>query len=274
MNISLSIDIEEASMIVKDFIKTYVRNSGCKGVVIGLSGGIDSAVTAILCKQVLGKDRTKCVFLPDDATPKLDVIHKDLLVKKFDLFCKIKNINEIVNKFKTNFVVKPDKLALANMKSRIRMILLFGYANMTDSLVCGASNKSELIIGYFTKYGDGGVDINPIGDLYKTQIWEMAKFLKIPEEIILKHPSAGLIKGQTDENELKIGYKELDKILVGLEKKTPLKKLSKILDIEVPEIQRIKDMRIKTQHKRRLSLIPKIGLRTSGLDWRSSNQLG
>jgi NAD+ synthase len=154
------------------------------------------------------------------------------------------------------------------------MIFLFEYANMTNNLVCGSSNKSEILVGYFTKFGDGGVDINPIGDLYKTQTLELAKYLGIPREIILKKPTAGLIKSQTDSSELKIGYKDLDKILAGLERKMTIEKISKLLDIDISEVTRIKNMRIKSQHKRRLFLIPKIGLRTPGLDWRSPVQLG
>ena len=149
------------------------------------------------------------------------------------------------------------------------MVLLFEYANMTQSLVCGTSNKSELLVGYFTKYGDGGVDIFPIGDLYKTQVWELAKFLKIPKEIISKPPTAGLWKGQLDEQELKLGYNQLDKILVGLERKMDIKDIAKIVGVKQAEVERVKTMRIKSQHKRRAALIPKVGLRTPGYDWRS-----
>ena len=149
------------------------------------------------------------------------------------------------------------------------MLMLFEYANMTKSLVCGTSNKSEMLIGYFTKYGDGGVDIQPIGDLYKTQVYMVAKYLNIPEEIISKPPTAGLWKGQTDEGEIGIEYKTLDKILCGLEQKLENEEIADILGIKKSDVERIRSMRIKSQHKRRSPLIPKIGVRTPGLDWRS-----
>ena len=273
MSIDLSIDEKEASIVIQDFIKTYVKNSGCKGVIIGLSGGIDSAATALLCKQALGKNKVRCFFMPDKTTPKSDFKHQEILVKKFDLNCEIKDITSIVKEINKYCAVKPDKYALANMKARIRMTLLFEYANMTKSLVCGTSNKSELLVGYFTKYGDGGVDIMPIGDLYKTQVWELAKFLKIPEEIISKPPTAGLWHDQTDEKELQMSYIQLDKILFCLERKFDIKKIMKETGASELEIKRIKNMRLKTQHKRRNALIPKLGLRTPGLDWRSSIQM-
>jgi NAD+ synthase len=131
-----------------------------------------------------------------------------------------------------------------------------------------------MLVGYFTKYGDGGVDIQPIGDLYKTQVWELAKYLKIPNEVVLKPPSAGLWIGQIDENELKMSYRILDKILVGLEQKMEIKEIAEILDVKIIDVERIKKMRKNSQHKRRLPLIPKVGLRTSGLDWRSPVQEG
>jgi len=274
VTIDLSINAEEAVTIIKDFITTYVSNSGCNNVVIGLSGGIDSAVTAILCRDVLGKQQTKCVFLPDESTPAMDIKHYNLLVKKYDLLCETKNITSIVHQITEQCLVKPDKMALANIKARARMILLFEYANKTNSLVCGTSNKSELLIGYFTKYGDGGVDIRPLGDLYKTQVLELAKYLNIPEKIIEKPPTAGLWKGQTDEQELHLSYHDLDRILAGLEQKMDVKDIATGVGVNVSDVTRIKTMRISSQHKRRSPLIPKIGMRTPGLDWRSPVQEG
>ncbi|UCH71864.1 MAG: NAD+ synthase [Thermoplasmatales archaeon] len=262
-------DYEEIATIIKDFIRTYVEKCGCKGVAIGLSGGIDSAVTAILCKQALGKNKVTCLFLPDETTPKIDIKHKQLIVKKFDLNCEEKNITNLVKEAIGNCIIKPEKYAIANIKARLRMTLLFENANMTKNIVCGTSNKSELLIGYFTKYGDGGADIQPLGDLYKTQVRKLAKHLKIPKEIISKPPSAGLLRGQTDEGELKLSYKKLDKILMGLERKIETEDIAKESDVKKSDVERIKKMRINSQHKRRSPLIPKIGLRTPGMDWRS-----
>jgi len=270
----LSIKPDEVSTIILDFIKTYVKNAGCKGVIIGLSGGVDSAVVALLCKKVLGKKNTRCVFLPDETTPESDHKHLDLIVKKLDLFYEEKNISVLVNEINKHCIVKPDRFAQANIKTRTRMLILFDIANMTNSLVCGTSNKSELLVGYFTKYGDGGVDIQPIGDLYKTQVWELARYLKIPAEIISKPPTAGLWKGQTDEKELQISYKYLDIILAGLEQKIDFDEIAKIAGVKKSEVLRIHNMRVKSQHKRKTPLIPKIGLRTVGIDWRSPVQQG
>jgi len=267
-------DYEEVTTVVEDFIKTYVENSKCKGVILGLSGGIDSAVTAVLCKQALGKKNTLCLFLPEEATPNSDIKHQKQIVKKYDLLSKTINIDPVVKQISNISAVVPNQMARANLKARIRMAILFEYAFMKKSLVCGTSNKSEILVGYFTKYGDGGVDIMPIGDLYKTEIFELAKFLKIPDEIIKKPPTAGLIKGQTDEKELGCNYKTLDTILLGLEQKKNISLIAKHAKVNPSFVKKIKEMRIKSQHKRNVPLIPKIGSRTSGLDWRSPVQLG
>ena len=268
LNIDLSIDYKEVSVIIKDFIKTYVKNAGCKSVVIGLSGGIDSAVTAVLCQEALGKDNTFCIFMPDETTPLNDIKHQKIFVKKFGINSEQIEITPLVKNISSFCLEKPDKFALANIKARIRMMLLFEYANMKKSLVCGTSNKSEILLGYFTKYGDGGADIQPIGDLYKTQVYGLARHFGIPKEIISKPPTAGLWKEQTDEKELGMSYKTLDKILYGLEYKFDLSELAIVLNVTMSDIERIRQMRIKSQHKRRTALIPKIGLRTPGLDWR------
>ncbi|UCF50715.1 MAG: NAD+ synthase [Thermoplasmatales archaeon] len=269
MYIDLSIDLKEVSTIIKDFIKTYVNNSGVKGIVLGLSGGIDSAVTAILCRDSIGKKNVFCLYLPEDTTPEKDRKDIDIIIKNFDLYCEKKDISEVVKAISNNSIIKPDRFALANIKARARMILLFEYANMKSNLVCGTSNKSEMLVGYFTKYGDGGVDIMPLGDIYKTQVWELAKYLKIPKNVISKSPSGGLWHGQTDEGELKISYNQLDRILSGLEKKIDIDEISGIVGVKKSEVLRIKKMRIKNQHKSRAPLIPKVGIRTPGYDWRS-----
>jgi len=269
MTFDLSIDPAETVTIINDFIKTYVSNSGSQSVVLGLSGGIDSAVVAVLCSEVLGKKNTHCVFLPDNATPESDKKDQERLVEQFGLHSEVKDITELVGFLSGKCLIEPNKLALANVKARLRMILLFEYANITHSLVCGTSNKSELLIGYFTKYGDGGVDIMPIGDVYKTQVWEIARFLGLSREMINKPPTAGLWKGQTDEKELHLSYAELDQILYGLERKISFDRIVSEVGCLLEDVERVRNMLITSQHKRRLSLIPKVGLRTPGLDWRS-----
>jgi NAD+ synthase len=271
--IDLTINPKDVSTIVKEFITTYVETSGCSHVVLGLSGGVDSAVCAVLCKEALGVNNVQCIFLPDTTTPALDRKHVDLFVKTFHIRCKELEISPFVDAFRKT-LQHNKKMTLANIKPRVRMILLYEYANETKSLVCGTSNKSEILVGYFTKYGDGGVDFQPLGDLYKTQIYQLAKYLKIPAPIIRKPPTAGLWIGQTDEKELRMSYQTLDKILYGLELKIEPGEIQRITHTSSEQIERIRLMRIHSQHKRRTPLIPKIGIRTPGLDWRSPVQEG
>jgi len=272
-SIDLSINPKDVSTIVKEFIRTYVKNSGCTSVVLGLSGGVDSAVSAILCKEALGVKNVQCVFLPDGTTPALDRKHVKLFMKTFHVPCREIEISPFVESFRIALRQKK-RMTLANIKPRVRMILLYEYANEEGSLVCGTSNKSEILVGYFTKYGDGGVDFQPLGDLYKTQIYQLAKYLKIPAPIIRKPPTAGLWVGQTDEKELRMSYQTLDQILYGLELKIDAGEIQKFTKISKEQIERIRKMRITSQHKRRTPLIPKIGVRTPGLDWRSPVQEG
>ena len=274
MTLIPSVNIEEATIVIKNFIKMYVENAKSESVVLGLSGGIDSAVAAVLCQQVFGKKHTHCLFLPDEATPEKDRHDVSVLADEFDLTVEEQDITGIVNDFLKVTDSSSDKLVKANVKARLRMVMLYTFANITQSLVCGTSNKSELLIGYFTKYGDGGVDLMPLGDVYKTQVWEIAKVLHLPQCMIDKPPTAGLWKGQTDEKELNMPYDLLDQILVGLERKMSVDEIASLLDIAVEDVSRINNMRICSQHKRNMPLVPKIGMRTIGLDWRSPVQLG
>ncbi len=193
------------------WIKQKVKDSGAKGIVLGLSGGIDSAVVAALAKAAVGKNNLLVLFMPCNSNPQ-DLKDAKSVTHKLGLKSKLVDLSAVYNNF---LKVLPGAISLArgNLKPRLRMSTLYYFANKLNYLVCGTGNKSELLVGYFTKYGDGGVDILPIADLFKRQVRQLAKELKIPQDIITKAPTAGLWHGQTDEGEMGITYNELDDIL-------------------------------------------------------------
>ena len=193
------------------WLKQQVHNSGTKGIVLGLSGGIDSAVVAALAKAAVGKNNLLVLFMPCNSDPQ-DLKDAKLVAHELGLKAKLVDLSVVYNNF---LKVLPGAISLArgNLKPRLRMSALYYFANKLNYLVCGTGNKSELMVGYFTKYGDGGVDILPIADLFKRQVRQLAKELKIPQDIITKAPTAGLWYGQTDEVEMGITYNELDDIL-------------------------------------------------------------
>jgi len=248
----------EYADIIKSFIKSKINEAEVKGVVIGLSGGLDSAVTTKLCADILGKEKVSCLLLPTENTPKEDMEDAVEFAKKIGVKYKIINISEIVNGFISNIPCKMRKKEIGNIHARTRMIVLYYFANKNNYLVVGSGNKTEFLMGYFTKHGDGGCDIMPLADLYKTQIRELAKHLKIPEKIINKTPRAGLWKGQTDESELGIKYDAMDKILYGMEKGLKNNEIAKSLDIPVSEIKRIKNIVSSTKHKRKMPEMARI----------------
>jgi NAD+ synthase len=193
---------------IEDFIKRKAR--GFSGIVVGLSGGVDSSVVAQLCANAIGKDRILVLIMPYEWNENMDdaVSFAEQLGIKYEIV----EIKDIADSFeKKGFFGK--KISKENLLSRVRMCLLYGVANERNMLVAGTSNKSEIMVGYFTKYGDGGADFEPIGDLYKTDVWELAKFLGIPLRIVEKKPSADLSQGQTDEGDLGITYYDLDDAL-------------------------------------------------------------
>lgn len=193
------------------WIKQKVKAAGAKGIVLGLSGGIDSAVVAALSKQAVGKARVLALFMPCNSHPQ-DLAHAKLVARKLGLKSKLVDLSKVYNDF-LKILPPAGSLARSNLKPRLRMCTLYYFANKLNYLVCGTGNKSELMVGYFTKYGDGGVDILPIADLFKRQVRQLARELKIPEEVIIKPPTAGLWHGQTDEGEMGITYNDLDGIL-------------------------------------------------------------
>ncbi len=246
------------------FIQDFV---GEKNVVIGLSGGIDSSTVAALCVEALGKDRVLGMHLPDSVTPKEDTEDARILANKLGIEFRILRIDEIVGMLKEKIGIK-NEMSVANLKARIRMNILYAIANEESRLVVGTSNKSELLIGYFTKYGDGASDFAPIGDLYKTQVRMLAKEIGVPDRIINKAPTAGLLPGQMDEKEIGIDYETLDRILYGIELGLREDRIAEILQIDNSIVNRVMRMHERSRHKRVLLYIPKIGVRTVNTDWR------
>ena len=225
---------------ISTWIKDQVNQAGAEGVVLGLSGGIDSAVVAALAKKSLC-DKVLGLVLPCHSH-KEDAEDAQLIASHLQLETSTIDLSPL---YDSQITILPpaDKHTTSNLKPRLRMISLYYYASLRNYLVAGTGNKSELLVGYFTKHGDGGADILPLGDLLKFQVREIAKKLALPERIITKPPSAGLIPGQTDEGELKITYQQLDQaiqeITSGCDKKTS------------PEIHsRVEELMKKSEHKR------------------------
>lgn len=200
---------------ISTWIRERVEEAGAEGVVLGMSGGIDSSLTAVLAKRGLG-DRMLGLIMPCHSNS-TDVEHARRVAAKFGIRTEHVDLTPVFDRLVKALPLIGDRMAVANLKPRLRMTVLYYFANSRNYLVAGTGNRSEIKVGYFTKYGDGGADILPLGDLLKTQVRELARELGIPEEIITKPPSAGLWEGQTDEREMGISYDELDRTLVAIE---------------------------------------------------------
>jgi len=205
------LNVAGAERLIIDFIREEVRD---RGVIFGLSGGLDSSTTAGLLVRALGKEKVLALIMPEEgSTPRLDLEDALKVVEIFGLRYKIIEITGIVESFLRHVGRFGDRVAEGNLKARIRMAILYYFANVEKRMVVGSGDRSELAIGYFTKYGDGGVDILPIGGLYKTQVRLLAKHLGIPEEIAKKESSPRLWPGHSIREELGMDYDEIDTIL-------------------------------------------------------------
>lgn len=199
------------------WVREQVLSAGCRGVVLGMSGGLDSSVAAVLCQRAFPEDMLG-VIMPCYSCGE-DAEHARAVASRFSIPTKVVALDTVLDALLEVLAgdgVEPalGRPAKSNLKARLRMLSLYYFANRLGYTVVGSSNRCELAVGYFTKYGDGGVDIVPLGNLVKGQVRELARFLDIPQPIIDKPPSAGLWPGQTDEDEMGISYEELDRYLL------------------------------------------------------------
>lgn len=258
--------------IIEHFIAEKLRKTGAKGYVLGVSGGIDSAVVLRLAARAVGNGKVLVLIMPEKGSPKEDVEDAMMLCELEGVRHKIIDISDAVESLSRAVGTKTGQRELANIKARCRMIVLYHFAGKDGRLVLGTSNKSEMLIGYFTKHGDGGADLEPIGDLYKTEVCQLAEVIGVPEKIIGKAPSAGLWPGQTDEKEIGMSYKDLDSILLTIELGLDSDVAVERTGIPKDEIDRIVKMVRSSSHKRKVPAVVKIGLRTPGLDWREGDE--
>jgi NAD+ synthase len=258
---------EDAIAVIGEFISQRVEESGGAGVVIGLSGGLDSATMAKLCVDALGKERVLAVFMPSSTTPEGDGEITRAFAESLGTEYRVIGIQPMVDAFVDALGVD-DPRHKGNIMARCRMVVLYHLANTMGRVVMGTGNKSELLMGYFTKFGDGGADFLPLGDLYKTHVREVARRIGVPEAFISKPPSAGLWEGQTDEAELGIDYEHLDMVLHCIELQLPEKRVSELSGVPFEGVKKLKSRYLANVHKRKMPLIPKLGVRTIGLDWR------
>lgn len=259
---------EEHVAIIQSFIRHQVEASGRQGVVLGLSGGVDSAVVAKLCADAIGPKKVLALGLPEGEGGQ-DLADARAWAKELGIAFRVVDIARMVASFEKELkAAKADRITRGNLRPRVRMIVLYYTANLEDRVVMGTGNKSEVLTAYFTKFGDGGADFLPIGDLYKTQVRAMARQLGVPDRIIRKTPTAGLWSGQTDEGELGISYDDLDRILLGIELQLEPEMIAEKAEVSLAQVRRIEALVAATVHKRKMPLIPKLGIRTLGLDWR------
>ena len=249
------LNYSEIAEEIYSFIRKYIEEAHAAGAVIGLSGGVDSSLAVTLCVKSLGKERVLGVLLPTDFTPKEDMEDAQKLADWLGIKTEYLNIQGVCGRiFKDLRIDKNDpekKIPMANIYARIRMMIIYYYANVNNFLVVGSSDKSEALIGFFTKYGDGGADFLPSVHLYKTQVRELAKHLGVPDRIAYKPSSPQLYPGHKATDEIPIDYDELDPVLVGIfDLKLQPKEVSRLTHIPLETIEEVIHRFNTSKHKR------------------------
>ncbi len=259
------------------FIRDEVRRTGLSKAVIGLSGGVDSALSTYLTARALGSENVHALLLPYRTSSPESMADAESVVEALGISTETFGISPIADTFFSeteSALGEMDRARRGNVMARMRMITLYDRSQAMGALVVGTSNKTESLLGYTTLFGDNASAINPLGDLYKTQVWQLAKYLGVPNQIVEKSPTADLWPGQTDEAELGVTYREVDELLYYTvdERQTDAELIQRGYSLK--EIRNTREKIRRTQFKRRPPLIAKISSRTINSDFRYPRDWG
>ena len=253
----LDLNLKEVHNELIEFLRENFKKAGFSKAVLGLSGGIDSALVAYLLRDALGKENVLAIMMPYKSSNPDSLNHAELVIEDLKINSKTIEITDMIDAYFKN-EKEASSLRMGNKMARERMSILFDYSSKENALVVGTSNKTEIYLGYSTQFGDSACALNPIGDLYKTNIWDLSRYLKIPNELIEKKPSADLWEGQTDEQEMGLTYKEADQVLYRMleENKTVEEVLGEGFNKDL--VDNIVRRMNRSEYKRRMPLIAKI----------------
>jgi NAD+ synthase len=265
-------DPDETVERIVRFLRTHTERIGARHLMVGMSGGLDSSVTAALCTKAVGGKRTMGFCLPEEETRnRRSIQDAQEVARKFGIRFKTLDMTPLVQAVASLLHTSKSKesaIPRGNLKARLRAMILYYHANTSNGLVVGTGDKSEIMLGYFTKYGDGACDIQPIADLYKSSVRNLASHLEIPRRIFSKPSSPELWPGQTAEDELGLPYSKLDSVLWRLERWMPPKEISEELGIPLRMVEKVRGRWLQSEHKRRPPQSIKLGYRTAGQDLR------
>ncbi|MCX6133963.1 MAG: NAD+ synthase [Ignavibacteriales bacterium] len=269
----LSLNAAIVRDLLTKFLRDETKNAGFHRGVIGLSGGVDSAVSTFLTAEALGNENTMAVLMPYRSSSSKSVEDARTVIDKLGIRSETIDISAMVDAYCEAWKVT-DRVRRGNVMARMRMIALYDISAREGALVIGTSNKTEIMVGYGTLFGDTASAINPLGDLYKTQVWQLAGELGVPQNIVEKTPTADLWEGQSDEDELGCSYAQLDSLLFRLvDERRNDEELQK-LGFAPDFVGRVKGMIRKNQFKRRPPVIAKVSYRTVNVDFRYARDWG
>jgi NAD+ synthase len=269
----LLLNTETVRTLLVEFLRDEAMKAGFHNAVLGMSGGVDSAVVAFLAAEAFGPEHVRAVLMPYRTSDPQSKTHAEEAAAKAGISTEVVDITPMVEPAVTSLKID-DRLRAGNVMARERMIVLYDISAREQALVLGTSNKTELLLGYGTMFGDLASAINPLGDLYKTQVWQLARALGVPRAIVEKKPSADLWDGQTDEQELGFAYNDVDRLLFQMidQRRTDGELVG--MDFDAPFVEKVRTTIRRTQFKRRLPVIAKVSTRTINVDFRYPRDWG